>query len=119
MRTKSFFAITASTVLAAALLLTVGCGGDANNTDSATVDVAKLEAKALKGDADAAYKAAEIFAQDSGEDASMIAALKWFRVAQVLGNPEAALAVTTLERSATPTQIEKGMAQAMAFKVQE
>jgi hypothetical protein len=119
MKIKSLFATIASTFLAATILLTVGCGGDANDTDSADVDVAKLEAKALKGDAAAAYKAAEIFSQDSDMNASMIAALKWFRVAQVLGNPDAALAVTTLERTATPAQIEEGLAQALAFKVQK
>lgn len=119
MKIKSLLSIAASSFLAVSLLLTLGCGGDGGSSaaGSASQDVPALEAKANQGDADAAYKLGEIFAQDSEKKASMVEALKWFHISQKLGNTAASLAVTTLEKGATPEQMMEALQKAEAFKV--
>jgi TPR repeat protein len=119
MKIKSLLSIAVSSLLAASVLLTIGCGGDGggNDTASSTTEIAALEAKANQGDAAAAYKVGEIYAQDSEKNASMVAALKWFRIAQKLGNTDASLAIQTLEKGATPEQMMEALQKAEAFTV--
>jgi TPR repeat protein len=119
MKIKSLLSIGVSSFLAACLLLTIGCGGDGGtgDTGSATAEIASLEAKANQGDATAAYKVAEIYSQNSEKSAAMVNALKWFQIAQKLGNTDASLAITTLEKGATPDQMMEALQKAEAFKV--
>ena len=117
MKTKSLLPVAVSMFCAAALLLTIGCGGEGGGPASTDAEVSALEAKAATGDADAAFKAGEIYAQETDKPASMVAALKWFHIAKKLGNEQASLAITTLEATADGDQIMEAMRQADKFSV--
>lgn len=118
MKLKSLLPLFFSMCFATVLSLTVGCGGAGEG--GAGVDageISALETKATAGDADAAFKAGELYAQDSDNSASQLAALKWFHIAKKLGKSEATLAISTLESTSDGEVIMEAMRQADAFKV--
>ena len=117
MKIKFLIRFFSSVLCAASLLVAMGCGGEGGGAGSTDAKVSALEAKAAAGDADAAFQAGEIYAEESDKPASMIAALKWFHIAKKLGNEQATLAISTLERTADGDQIMEAMRQADKFSV--
>ena len=118
MKLKTLSTFATSIALAFGLMFTVGCGGgDGDSAGGAGADLAKLESQAAAGDADAAYKAGETHAQNTESSEARIAALKWFYVAQKLGNADAALAVQSLEAQVNIDEMREAANQANAMKL--
>lgn len=101
MNTNTLLKICSPMILAATLVATTGCGKSAPTADSGanSAEVTALEAKALQGDATAAFKLGEINAAKTGNKEAQIEAAKWFHLAGRLGNDNARMGLDTITGS--------------------
>lgn len=105
-------------VLAAVVCFTIGCGESGTQGQAPDpAEVAALEAKVAEGDADAAMKLGELFAQDSANNESRITAAKWFHVAGRLGNANAGVALNTVTSGMDGDALAEAELRASAVKI--
>jgi len=100
MITKLFSKLCLALLLGASLALTSGCGGSGGG-GSAGVDpaeVSRLEALVAQGDANAAFKLAEMHAEKVGNREAQIEAAKWAHVAGRMGHDQAKMLLDTVSR---------------------
>ena len=101
MNTNTLLKICSPVILAGTLAISTGCGKTESTADTgaSSAEVTDLEAKALQGDAAAAFKLGELNAAKTGNKEAQIEAAKWFHLAGRLGNDNARMGLDTITGS--------------------
>jgi TPR repeat protein len=119
MNTRNAIPLFSSLILSATLILAAGCGGGSGGGGAAqSGEAQQLEAKVLQqGDADAAMKLGEYYANKGTDTKTRIQAAKWFSVAGLLGNSNAKMALDTVTKGMSLEDQGEAERQALAVKL--